>query len=74
MGKTTNAITISLIAFLLVVGVGYFLGGFVLMILMGVLHDAWRSNIPTMGYWTSSLVALLIKALVSPLVSFKGPK
>ena len=38
----------------------YFVGGGVLMFLLGVLHG-WNSKVPTMGFWTACLTALLLR-------------
>jgi hypothetical protein len=50
------------LAILVLVPLAYFAGGFVMMLLMGVLHSWWHV-IPTMGYFTSCLVALLLRLL-----------
>lgn len=47
-----------------VLATGFFLGGWLMMLLMSVLHTWWHA-VPTMGYWTSALVALLLRLILA---------
>jgi hypothetical protein len=56
-----------IIVFTGLVALAYFTSGLILMLLMGVLHS-WYHVIPTMGYFTSCLIALLLRLLfVNPM-------
>ena len=39
---------------------GSFLDGWVLMLGIGVLHGSWWAMVPTMGYWPAVLVDLTL--------------
>ena len=43
----------------------YFLGGFVLMTLVGAVHGSWWRSVPTIGYWHACWIALLLRLLLS---------
>ena len=65
--------SVLIIAIVVLLAVGFFLGGFIMMILMSILH-VWWPVVPTMGYWTSSWVALLLRALLSNSIQTKNNK
>lgn len=49
--------TIFLVLFTAIVA---FLGGFWLMLTVGVAHTEWTDTIPTIGYWTSVKIAAML--------------
>lgn len=42
-----------------------FWGGFILMLLLGALHNSVYAPIPALGYWTCVLIALALSILRS---------
>jgi uncharacterized membrane protein YjfL (UPF0719 family) len=60
MGKFFTAVTVGAIALALY----YFIGGVVLMLLLGILHS-WDKSVPAMGFWTACSVALLLRAFLA---------
>lgn len=45
--------------------VGGFLGGWALMLAVGVAHAEWLPGLPTVGYWPSVLLVLLLRGVFS---------
>jgi len=53
------------LAFLAMIAGAVFLRGLFLMLLFGVLHGWVSASVPTVGYWHSVVIALLLGALFS---------
>jgi len=74
----TNDVSITVFvwfaAILFALTASFFLGGWLMMLLLSLLH-AWWPTIPTMGYWTSAWAALLLRTLlISPTGQTKANK
>lgn len=52
-------------AFLLLAAGAVFLRGLILMLLFGVLHGWVSAAVPAVGFWHSTVIALLLDALFS---------
>jgi len=39
------------------------LGGLLLMLAVNMVHNSWLASVPTVGYWTASLLVAYSKAL-----------
>ena len=52
-------------AFLVIMAGGIFLRGLFLMLLFGVLHGWVSASVPTVGFWHSTVIALLLACLFS---------
>lgn len=42
-----------------------FVAGWVLMLLVGIVHHEWLPDLPTLGYWPSLLIAFMLDWLVN---------
>jgi hypothetical protein len=40
--------------------------GWVLMLLVGIVHSLWLPALPTLGFWSATLIALLVRAFIAP--------
>lgn len=47
----------------LVLLVGPFAGGWIFMLLVGIVHNDWMPTVPTTGYWVSVLIVFLLQML-----------
>ena len=42
-----------------------FLGGWLLMLAVGIAHTYWLPALPTVGYWTSVVLVVLLRGVFS---------
>lgn len=58
-----TAIVSGLITLAIVVAVGAMLGGWLLMLTVGVIHGEWLPMMPTLGYWSAVKVSAMLSLL-----------
>lgn len=63
--KMTFSTGVQTQAFLLLAAGAVFLRGLILMLLFGVLHGWVSAAVPAVGFWHSTVIALLLDALFS---------
>lgn len=68
MKTTAGAITgwLTLIAGFAIVGA--LLGGWLLMLTVGVIHGEWLHDMPTIGYWSAVKVSVMLSIMTGAVV------
>ena len=60
MSTKKTSVTVLVLIYLTLTAAIALLGGFLLMIAVGIMHHEWWSTLPTMGYWTAIKLAFLL--------------
>ncbi len=47
---------------------GAFLGGWLLMLTVGVIHGEWLHDMPTIGYWSAVKVSAMLSIMTGAVV------
>lgn len=50
---------------------GYLFRGWMLMLTVGILHHDWLASLPTLGYWQSVLIVILMAGVFSVMPKVK---
>lgn len=72
--EQTNKVLGGCLAYLVRSALNALFGGWMLMLAVGVIHFHWLPSLPTVGYWVSVLLVLLMRGVFSRMPVTKETK